>query len=83
MTVNSKEENFLVFCPNYVQEFGLRQKKNFGRQLKNLRIKFYLWKQIVKTLVQHNQAQAQFHTNFYPVFYTYTHVLKMTKYGYD
>ncbi len=25
MTVNSKEENFYDFCPNYVQEFGLRK----------------------------------------------------------
>ncbi len=24
MTVNSKEENSYDFCPNYVQEFGLR-----------------------------------------------------------
>ncbi len=24
VTVNSKEENFEDFCPNYVQEFGLR-----------------------------------------------------------
>jgi hypothetical protein len=26
VTVNSKEENSEDFCPNYVQEFGLRRK---------------------------------------------------------
>jgi hypothetical protein len=33
MTVNSKEENFLGFCLNYVQEFGLRMasEKNSNR----------------------------------------------------
>jgi hypothetical protein len=35
VTVNSKEENSEDFCPNYIQEFGLRRGKRNKEGVRN------------------------------------------------